>query len=176
MKNKINFIKYILLYGTVVLSALHVNSQALYHGQELINEHPTGNICYLYVDSITKNTKGKHCYEMQVRPIFTNPTHPLNNESLILVSQITNYHRKEYPQVKTCATSLDGKTSLDNIYGDDENQIFTPLFSTEFKSRKTQYDFFVTISSVNKMPTRTRLHQMEMFKELNIDCVNLTKI
>lgn len=176
MNNKNIFLKWIVMIGLAQFGFSGLNAQELYRGQELANENPTGNACYLYIDTIAVSKKGKHCYDITVRPIFGDSKIQLNNESLILSSRVTNYHRKEYPQIKTCATRRDGNTSLDDIYGDDTSDLVTPFFSTEFRRGRIQYSFFVTLSGSDKKPTRTRLHQMTTFKETDIDCVNLTRI
>lgn len=165
-----------LFASTVFATTLRSQNGDLYQGQEYVNEQPTGQACYLYIDAVDVNPVGKHCFNLTTRPVFTTDrnTHP--QDEIVVMGHITNFHRTEYPKVKTCARSLDGKTSGHDIYGDETTGIYNQLFSWDGKYNGNQFDFFVTFSSANKLPSRTRLHKLSTFSETNYDCLNLQKL
>lgn len=152
------------------------NTVGLFQGEEQVNEESTGQTCYLYVDNAEVNAVGHHCYNLTTRPIFSTDRESHPKGEIVVQGQVTNYHRAEYPAVKTCAMSLDGKTSGNDIYGTDTTNIYNQLFSWESEYAGYQFDFFVTFSSVTKLPTRTRLHRMNWMSEKDYDCVNLQKL
>ncbi|MFN3698020.1 MAG: hypothetical protein ACK4VO_11320 [Pseudobdellovibrio sp.] len=148
----------------------------LYMGDEFVNERGTGHACYLYVDEISQQSARLHCYNLSVRPIFTTDRNEHPQDSLIVQGHITNAHRSEYPKIKTCASSLDGKTSGQDIYSQDTKNIYNHLFSWAGLFNGAQYDLFVTNSSKTKQPSRVRLHKLTTLSEKNYDCVNLKKM
>lgn len=152
------------------------NTVGLFQGEEQVNEQPTGRACYLYVDRAEANPVGRHCYNLITRPVFSTDqdSHPKNE--IIVMGHITNFHRPEYPAVKTCAMSLDGKTSDNDIYGVDTTNLYSQLFSWEAQYGGYQFDFLVTFSPATKLPVRTRLHRMNWMSEKDYDCVNLQKL
>lgn len=148
----------------------------LYMGDELVNEQPTGQACYLYVDEINPNPVGLHCNNLSVRPIFATDRSEQPQDSITVQGHITNAHRTEYPKIKTCATSLDGKTSGQDIYSNNTEAIYNQLFSWAGSYNGHQFDLFVTHTSKTKQPSRVRLHKLNAFVETNYDCVNLQKM
>lgn len=148
-------------------------SGEFYIGQEMVNELYTGNLCYLYVDQVNKSAKGKHCSEMQVRAIFSTDNNNLPKQGNTLISRITNYHRSEYPQQKTCALSLEGRTDGNDIYADDDLNLYNDILSAALKYNGSQLDLFVSLSPVTKKPVRVRIHKLKYLSEINYDCVNL---
>jgi len=152
------------------------NTVGLFQGEEQVNEQPTGRACYLYVDYVEVNPVGRHCYNLTTRPVFSTDRDSHPKDEIVVQGHITNYHRPEYPTVKTCAMSLDGKTSGDDIYGTDATNLYNQLFSWEGQHRGYQFDFFVTFSPTTKLPSRTRLHRMNWLSEKNYDCVNLQRL
>jgi hypothetical protein len=160
--------------GLLSLSAfagsLDVKVGDVYQGLEEINEHSTGRDCTVTVNALTKAQKGLHCYDVSLNIIHTG----LKLVSdLKLQSSITNYHRSEYPALKTCALTQDGSTSSDEIYSSDTTNLVSSIFSGMHKERSTQYDYFMRISKSTKAPLETRVHVMKPLLEKNIDCVNL---
>lgn len=153
-----------------------VRSGDLYQGEEQVNENSTGRTCYVYLDRIEQNPVGKHCYKITARPKFFTDRESHPQDEIVTMSRITNAHRPEYPQFKTCASSLDGKTSGNDIYGDDESVIYTQFFAWAGDFDGNQFDFFITISPETKQPSRIRLHKLNWFSETNYDCVNLQKM
>jgi hypothetical protein len=153
------------------------NSQPgdFYIGTESINEHPTGNLCYLYVDYVQSSLKGKHCSEMQVRAIFSTNSEQFPKDDITLVSRITNYHRAEYPQQKTCAINNEGKTSGNDIYSDDDSNLYNDILGWNGTFKGSKLDLFVSLSSVSKTPVRVRFHKLNWMSEINYDCTQLKK-
>ena len=95
---------------------------------------------------------------------------------LKVVSRITNYHRPEYPQIKTCAKTLDSRTDSDEIIGLETSNLVTDTFGGTHKDGSVQYDYFLSLDRLDKTPTRSRIHVMKLFSEVDYDCVRLEKI
>lgn len=146
-----------------------------YIGAETINEHPTGNLCYLYVDYVQNSSKGKHCTEMQVRAIFSTSSDLFPKDDITLISRITNYHRSEYPQQKTCAINSEGKTSGDDIYGEDDSNLYNDILGWNGIYNGNKLDLFVSLSPASKTPIRVRFHKLNWLSESNYDCTQLKK-
>lgn len=177
MKNIFVSLAFIFVHPTFLFAAtLNTQNGDLFQGEELINEGATGRACYLYVDYVEENPIGKHCLNLAVRPVFTTDRDLHPKEELTVTSRVTNYHRAEFPQIKTCAMNTNGKTSGDEIYGDDDTDLYNQIFSWEGKVNGHQFDFFVTLSPDTKLPIRTRLHKLNWFSEKNYDCVNLHRL
>lgn len=158
--------------------AATINSQNgdLYQGKEIVNDQPTGKICYLYVDYVEANPVGKYCHNLTTRPVFSTDRATQPQDPIVVQSRVTNYHRPEYPQIKTCAMNLDGKTSGNDIYGDQDANLYNELFAWEGQYDGSQFDFFVTLSAQTKLPIRTRLHKLNWHSETDYDCVDLIKL
>lgn len=176
MKNAILTAAILLSASISFAATISEKTVGLFQGEELVNEHSTGKACYIYVDYVKANTKGRHCYDLTTRPVFSTDrdTHP--KYEIIVQSRITNYHRSEYPAVKTCAMSLDGRTSDNDIYEVDTTNLYNQIFSWEAKHEGYQFDFFVTFSPETKLPVRTRLHKMNWTSEKDYECINLQKL
>lgn len=167
----------ILLSSSISQAAtISENTVGLYQGEEQVNEQPTGRTCYLYVDYVETNPVGQHCYNLTTRPVFSTDRDSHPKDEIVVMGHITNFHRIEYPAVKTCAKSLDGKTSGNDIYSEDTTNIYSQLFSWEAKYGGYQFDFFVSFSPDTKRPSHTRLHRMNWLSEKDYDCVNLQKL
>jgi hypothetical protein len=162
--------------GAASAATIESNSGELYQGSEYLNEHPTGRICYVYLDYVVANPVGKHCYSLTTRPVFATDRDQHPKDEIELRSRITNQHRPEYPGLKTCATSLDGKTSGNDIYSDQTEGIYTQFFAWAGVHDGDQYDFFLTFSPESKRPVRARLHRMNWLSEKNYDCVGMQKL
>lgn len=166
-----------LLFFNLNIFASLINPEAVgvYIGDEVVMEKPTGNICYVTVNRVAKlEKKGMHCHETFFH-FHTNRTdHPKG--ILRVDSRITNYHRSEYPRIKTCAMNVDGTTYGEDIYGSDTTDLYNRSFSGTHKVERTQYDYFLSFSAEDKMPTRARIHVLTWIKEYDIDCVNLEKM
>lgn len=157
-------------------TTVKVQSGDLYQGEEQVNEKSTGRSCYVYLDRIENNPVGKYCYNLTARPKFFTDREIHPQDEITTQSRITNAHRPEYPQFKTCATSLDGKTSGNDIYGDDDSLIYTQFFAWAGDYNGNSFDFFITIAPETKQLSRIRLHKINWFSETNYDCVELQKM
>tara|TARA_B110001454_G_scaffold219195_1_gene251386 strand:+ start:24445 stop:24975 length:531 start_codon:yes stop_codon:yes gene_type:complete len=152
------------------------NAVGLYQGEEHIEEQPTGRVCYLYVDYIEANPLGRHCYNLTTRPVFSTDRDSHPKDEIVVQGHVTNYHRPEYPAIKTCAMSLDGKASGNDIYGNDSTNLYNQIFSWESSHGGYRFNFFVTFSPATKLPSRTRFHRMNWMSEKDYDCVNLQRL
>ncbi|WP_041577155.1 hypothetical protein [Bdellovibrio bacteriovorus] len=127
MINLILFTVLLFCQDSAFARALNAYPGLTLQGLELVNEKPTGGKCYVVVQRVeANNTKGKHCFDVEAQFIFQSAA--ITKDPAILTSRVTNYHRPEYPTQKSCAESLDGKTSGDEIYGNDSNSIHIVLF------------------------------------------------
>lgn len=162
----------LILSGTANAKTLDAYSGQTLQGIEQINEHPTGNICYMVIRHVAdQSNKGHHCYDIEAQFAFNNNN--VKKDPVLLTSRVTNYHRSEYPQVKSCAANVNGKTSEQDIYENNTEILYTPFFSADEKNGSTQYDYFISIDPVTKSPSRARVHILKPFSETNYDCVNL---
>lgn len=168
----------LVLCAAVTSHAAVINTQAvgLYQGDEYVNEHPTGRACYLYVDRVGANDKGKYCHAMTVRAVFSTDRDQHPQEEITVESRVTNYHRPEYPQIKTCAMTTENKTSGMDIYQDDDTQLYIQFLSWNGKYNGAEFDLFVTNSPETKAPSRVRLHKLTWFTEKNYDCLLSQKL
>lgn len=169
------FLSALFILGAIAQASTNNSQQGdLYVGQEMINEQPTNNLCYLYIDQVQKSAKGQHCTEMQVRPILATDADKLPKE-LTLVSRITNYHRPEYPQQKTCAMNTASITSGDDIYASDDSNLYNDILGWNENYKGNRLDFFISLDSKTKTPIRFRLHTLNWRSESNYDCIQLKK-
>ncbi len=170
--SKILLLFSLLLFNTAKATTLDTYAGQTLQGIEQINEHTTGNICYVVIrDVVDKSSKGHHCYDLEVQFAFNNNN--ISKNPVLLMSRVTNYHRSEYPQVKYCAANVNGKTSEQDIYENNTEILYTPFFTAEEKNGANQYDYFISIDPVTKIPSRARLHILKPFSETNYDCVHL---
>lgn len=164
----ISFFSFSLYAKTLVLQ-----QGDLFEGQEYINEHATGRSCMVSVNGVTPINKGLHCYQVSL-----NISHQDLKlvSALILQSRVTNAHRPEYPALKSCAKTVDGDTSGDEIYSRDTELLVTDIFSGMHKQSGTRFDYMLTLSQQSKSPLRTRVHVMKTFSEKDYDCVGLKRL
>lgn len=168
--SKILLLLSMLLFSTAKATTLDTYAGQTLQGIEQINEHTTGNICYVVIRGVVdKSSKGHHCYDLEVQFAFNNNN--ISKNPVLLMSRVTNYHRSEYPQVKSCAANINGKTSEHDIYENNTEILYTPFFSADEKNGSTQYDYFISIDPVSKMPSRARVHILKPFSETNYDCI-----
>ncbi|MAE73664.1 MAG: hypothetical protein CL675_06185 [Bdellovibrionaceae bacterium] len=162
--------------ATASLAATHnMKYGQVYIGQELYNERPTGEQCFVTINfTHPLYDKGLHCHTA-LFTVNTNRT-DIPEVPLSVESRITNYHTPEYPELKSCATNVDGTTFGPELYAESSDRIYNHIFSGTHKENRTQYDYFLTISAETKLPTRTRIHVLEWFKEYDVDCVNLKQM
>ncbi len=176
MKNTILTAAILLSVSMSQSATISENTVGLFQGEEQVNEHSTGRTCYLFVDHAEANPFGRHCNNLTARPVFSTDRNSHPKDEIVLKGRVTNYHRPEYPAVKSCAMSLDGKTSGNDIYEADTTNLYNQLFSWEAKYGGYQFDFFVTFSPATKLPVRTRLHRMNWVSEKDYECINLQKL
>jgi hypothetical protein len=143
-----------------------------YVGQEYYDEHSTGRTCYVQVNGVRPySEKGQHCYLVDMRVASLAADVPA--QELTVSSRVTNYHRPEFPQKRTCALNIDGTSSGDELYGTDTSMIYNQIFAGQHNENGIRYDYFLTLDPVKKQATRARIHVMRLFTEHDIDCVGL---
>ncbi|KHD89798.1 MAG: hypothetical protein OM95_01645 [Bdellovibrio sp. ArHS] len=144
----------------------------VYVGKETYNEHPTGRICYVTIrDAQPLPQKGLHCQKIDFQ--FNSVREDLPKDILTVDSRVTNYHRPEYPQVRTCAMNVNGTTSGDEIYGDETSVLYNQIFGGSHSVGSIRYDYFLTLSPNKKTAVRARIHVLKSLSEYDVDCVNL---
>ena len=112
MKKSILTVAVLLGVSISQASTISENTEGLYQGEEQVNEHPTGRSCYLYIDYAEVNPFGTHCYNLTTRPVFSTDRDSHPKDEVVVQGHVTNYHRPEYPKVKTCAMNMDGTNWL----------------------------------------------------------------
>jgi len=166
----------ILLFSTTTFAqTLSLSSGQVYQGIETFNERATGQICYITIHKVQPhNKKGLHCYRTTFS--FNSNREDLPKSSLSVETRVTNYHRDEFPKVKTCALNIDGTTFGDEIYQDDTSILFNRILSGAHVAKRTNFDYFITIDPYSKLATRARVHVTKLFQEYDVDCINLSKM
>lgn len=150
----------------------NVKPGQVYIGKETYNEHSTGKICYVTIQGAQAiPAKGLYCNNIEFQ--FNSVREDLPKDILSVDSRITNYHRPEFPQVRTCAMNVNGTTSGNEIYGEDTSLLYNQIFGGSHSVGSTRYDYFLTLSSNKKLAVRARIHVMQSFNEYDVDCVNL---
>lgn len=155
---------------------VNVGEGDVYQGFEYKNERPTGLYCYLFVKRVEPSPRGMHCTLMNVQPIFSSKIPGSPDTEWSVLSSVTNYHRREYPERKTCAMTIDGHLDNDDIYSEDTTNIYNRLFSSMVQKNGVQFDFFVKISPENKEPFEFRLHRLSFWSESSWDCLHLKRM
>jgi hypothetical protein len=145
-----------------------------FRGTEYVGERPNGHVCYVVIDYVTPVTGWKHCYDVQFRFASTHPS--VVKDYLQVRTRVSNYHRPEYPQIKTCATNVDGTTYNNDIYQDNTSILYNELFSGSHKSDQGEHHYHLTLSPETKTLTRARFYTLKPFSETTVDCVNLKEV
>lgn len=150
----------------------NVQARQIYMGKETYNGHPTGNVCYVTIQDVqTLPEKGLHCYGIDFQ--FNSVRDELPKEVLTVDSRITNYHRPEFPQTRTCAMNVNGTTSGDEIYGTDTTYLYNQIFGGSHSVNGTRFDYFLTMSPDKKTAVRARIHVLKTLSEYDVDCVKM---
>lgn len=157
-------------------SVVNAKNGDLYRGEEVVDGKATGGTCYLYTDYVESSKKGLHCTQITARPVYFTDREIHPQDEMVTVARITNYHRPEYPRIKTCAMNVNGTTYGNEIYGQDTTQLYNQILSWEDTVNGYEFDFFISISAETKLPTRTRLHLLKFNTEKDYDCVRLQKL
>lgn len=154
---------------------LNLEVGQVYTGNETYNDQETGKICHIIIrDIIELKRKGLHCYKVSFS--FESERTDLPMGDLSVDSRITNYHREEYPTLKTCALNIDGTTFGDEIYQDDTTILYNRIFGGMHTTKKTRFDYFLTLAPHTKEAISARIHIKKRWKkDYNIDCVNLVQ-
>lgn len=170
---KIILTVHLLISSLAGAQTLNLQGGEIYAGQEFVNEHSTGKACTLQIRRIEQSPVGRHCYNIEARALFSSGGPKEFDQFVVLSGHVTNFHRAEYPQIKTCALSLDGKTSGDDIYGMNTDKLYNSLFSWEGVRGGTRGGFFITMSPETKVPIRVRFHKLNWYSENSYDCLYL---
>lgn len=167
-------------FGICLAIESHAATQNLrvgevYIGQETYNEHLTGNKCYITIRDVQPfPEKGLHCHIVDFQFSSIRPDIP--KDFLRVDSRVTNYHRPEFPQLRTCAMNVNGTTSGPEIYAEDTSALYNQIFGGSHTDGGTRYDYFLTLGSVEKIAARARVHVVKAFSEYDVDCVNLERM
>ncbi len=150
----------------------NLNSGETYIGKEAYNENPTGNQCSVKITSVQAfPEKGLHCHTVEFT--FSSPRTDLPRQTLRVASRVTNYHRPEFPKLRTCAVNVNGSTAGNDIYGEDTTFLYNQIFGGSHDEDGTRFDYFLTLSPGEKKAVRARIHVMTTFDEYDIDCAGL---
>ncbi len=165
----------LILIGTGAIASAQtqqLKAGQIYMGKEAVNEHATGNNCFISVHEVMPySDKGLHCYSAVFD--FNSVREDMPKQPLKVDSRVTNYHRPEFPKVRTCAMNVDGTTSGNEIYGEDTTLLYNQIFGGDLQVGGTMFDFFLTLDPVKKTAIRARVHVRKTFDEYDVDCTNL---
>jgi hypothetical protein len=169
----------ILITALLLMTGLHayasthnLRDRQVYIGKESYNEHLTGKNCFVTIhEVIPYPEKGLHCHKVNFQ--FSADRTDIPRDPLLVDSRVTNYHRPEFPQTRTCAMNVNGTTSGDEIYGEETEILYNQVFGGQQSVGGTQYDYFLTLSSTTKLAVRARIHVTQWLREYDVDCVNL---
>lgn len=166
----------LLLAGSAASAATNnLKIGQVYRGREMLNEQFTGNSCFITIQHVEPSIeKGLHCSSADFQ--FASVRDDVPKDVLHVESRLTNSHRPEFPNVRTCAMNVDGTTSRDDIYGEATAALYNQIFAGQSKIAWTQYDVFLTLSPQTKEAVLARIHIQGLLTEKNIDCVNLEKM
>ncbi|EPZ51437.1 hypothetical protein M902_2975 [Bacteriovorax sp. BAL6_X] len=164
----------LLFLSSSFAQTIKIQQGDLYLGQETNNGHQTGEACYVQIDSIEGNEKGKHCFDITWR--FLSNRKDVLKDYIKASSRITNYHRREYPQLKTCAVNIDGTTDGADIYSEDTTLLYNQVFVGMHKLRSTQYDYILSFNAHSKTLASASFHILKWHRKNHIRCVNLKKL
>jgi hypothetical protein len=164
-----------LLSAQANASTQNLRAGQVYMGKEAVNEHLTGNNCFITIQRVEPFLeKGLHCHSAEF--LFATVREDVPKGTLRVDSRVTNYHRPEFPKVRTCAMNVNGTTSGDEIYGDDTSVLYNQIFGGSMKEGGTQYDYFLTLAPDTREAVRARVHIQETLTERDVDCVRLKKM
>lgn len=162
------------VFGSIeAYAATHnLKSGQVYVGQETHNEQLTGKKCYITIQGVQAlPDKGLHCHVVDFQ--FSSVRDDVPKEVLKVDSRLTNRHRSEFPQIRTCAMNIDGTTWGPEIYEDDTSVLYNQILGGTHTAGSVRYDYFLTLSPDTKLAVRSRVHVTKTFNEYDIDCVNL---
>ena len=169
------------MLGLILVSCLGANAMAdtsnvkpgqVYVGKETFNEHSTGKVCYVTIKGTRAiPEKGLHCNNIEFQ--FNSIREDLPKDILSVDARVTNYHRPEFPETRTCAMNVNGTTSGDEIYGEETSILYNQIFGGSHSVSSTRFDYFLTLSPNKKLAARARIHVTQAFNEYDVDCVNL---
>lgn len=153
----------------------HTFQDQLFMGNEMINERPTGNVCYVKIDSlIDRQEKGLHCKDFTVQFLMTNQNYNITKEPVLVQSRVTNIHdASTYPKFKTCGELTSNAPIGTSRFDNNTQDLYIQIASGETRVGRTQYHWHLSFSDETKLPIRSRVHVLSWFKEVDIDCVNL---
>jgi hypothetical protein len=151
-----------------------IKSNEVYRGLEYYNGKATNQVCYISIEKVIINKKGHHCYDVKYQFMSNRTDTPKG--LLNVSSRITNYHRVEYPRIKTCAKNIDGTTDGPDIYAENPEQLVNDIFNGMIKKERTEYHTFLSIDKLDKTLYQARIHGLRWNKEWDVDCLGLKKI
>lgn len=143
-----------------------------YIGEEAVNDHFTGNQCSITIKEVKPVTnKGLHCHSISFG--YDSVRSDIPTSALKTTSRVTNYHRSEYPDIKTCAVNIDGTTYGDEIYSNNTDILYNKIHGGAHRVKRTQFDYFISTDPRTKQASRVRVNIMTTLKEYYVDCLNL---
>ena len=172
--------KYLFLMSTVFLmmsfharaSTHQLQDRQVYMGKESYNEHLTGKNCFISIHAVNSfPEKGLHCHKVVFQ--FAADRTDIPRDHLLVDSRLTNYHRPEFPQIRTCAMNVNGTTSGQEIYGTETDILYNQVFGGSHSAGGIRYDYFLTLSPITKIAVRARVHVTQWLREYDVDCVKL---
>mgnify|MGYP000383277383 CR=1 FL=1 len=158
-----------LLFQTSFASTFIFPERSILLGEEFYNHKATGNRCFVQLDYVEDlHSLGNHCYKLHVKFGFTTKNQRHVRDTIALQSRVTNYHRVDYPALKSCAEPIRGGNfdgAEIDIYGAETAELYNQIFSWEKKVNKLQQSVHLSFSKETKAPTVLRLHTLNWLRE-----------
>lgn len=167
----------LLLFSVGALSkTVKVMPMQTYIGKEYVNQKRTGNSCVVVVNNIYAHAqKGNACTKMDVSYYFHAEEMKGEQNYGMVQSRVTNYHTKEYPELKSCAEPVileNGLRADADIYGDDTTYLVSPVFNGQRDVDGKEYHYFVSVSKETKEITRAAVNRVSWFSETLYECMD----
>lgn len=166
-----------LFIQSAIATTFNFPEGAVLLGKEYYNHKPTGATCYVQLNyAEDASFIGSHCYRLHLRFGFTTNNERHVKDVIPLQSRITNYHRVDYPQMKSCAEptiggNFDGAEV--DIYAAETANLYNQIFSWEKKVNKLRQSVHLSFSKDSKSPVNLRLHTLSWHTESDWDCKHL---
>lgn len=163
-----------LFLHTTFANTFNFSERNILIGKEYFNTRPTGASCYVQLDYIEEvSFIGSHCYRLYITFGFSHNNSSHVRDVIPLQSRVTNYHRADYPELKSCAEPVVGGNydgAEVDIYGEETALLYNQIFSWEKKVNRLRQSVHLSFSKESKEPVNLRLHTLSWHRESDWDC------
>lgn len=160
-------------------TTINASSGSTYLGKEFVNQQATGNTCVVLINHVLNfSEKGNACKKVALSYFFHGEEIGKEGNVGILQSLITNHQTNEFKNnnLKTCAEPIvleNGKKAEANIYDDNEESLYNPIFHGGYSIGQTEYSHFLDLNASDKTPTRAAINVVATDYTRLYECVDL---